>query len=168
MNSETVFTIVAALWTLTTFIISRRTEKNKTLREYNKDIQIWANVAIDLMTSASHLCKINPALDNQFFDKRQNILIALSAHIDKGRLFFPNTGTDEHGHHKPSAYRGFRSAALNHLTNCYKLVDKISYKEYEANKDIKELIITEKRHFVSVIQEKLDPNAMEEEVKRIF
>ena len=168
LNYEFVFAIIAGIWTLITFFIGRRSENVKTLREYNNDLRNWADTVVDKMTIAGHICDIDPKKDDRFFDTRQSLLIELSSLVDKGRFFLPNKGIDEYGHHKASAYKGFRSEALNHIVACYNLVKKIDYIDCNKNKELRKDIMDTKRSFVSAIQDRLDPRKFEREVRKTY
>lgn len=165
-----IFTVVGGIWALMTFYVGytdnklqRKLEYLKTIREYNKDLREWANYVIDLLSAAGHLCLIDPQKDKDFFSKRHNLLIELSSWADKGRFFLPNSGFDTHGHHKPTAYRGFRSASLDHIVECYRLVCSLDYTDQSKNSPLKKEIMETKRKFVSAIQDELDPRKFEVE-----
>jgi hypothetical protein len=75
------FTIVGGLWTLVKFYSDylenkRKTklEYFKTIRDYNLQLRNWANQIIDLMTSAGHLCLLDPKQDSDFYTKRHNFV----------------------------------------------------------------------------------------------
>jgi hypothetical protein len=162
------FTIVGGLWTLVKFYSDylenkRKTklEYFKTIRDYNLQLRNWANQIIDLMTSAGHLCLLDPKQDSDFYTKRHNLLIDLSSWADKGRFFLPNSDVDNFGHQKPSAYRGFRSESLNLIVSCYDLVKSMDYIDKTKNLELKTKIMDTKRLFVSTIQEELDPRKFE-------
>jgi hypothetical protein len=165
---EFAFAIIAGSWTLITFFIGRRSENVKTLREYNNELRKWADMVVDTISVAGHLCDIDPKKDDEFYGKRQSLLIQLSALIDKGRFFLPNKGIDKHGHHKPSAYKGFRSKALDHMVDCYGLVWQLDYSDYTKNKEKRTDIMNTKRDFVSAIQDRLDPRKFEKEIRRTY
>ena len=165
------FTIIGGIWAIVTFIIGyidnnlkRKLEYFKTVRDYNEDLREWANSVVDLMTTAGHLCLIDPQRDLDFYSKRHTLLIELSSWTDKGRFFLPNSGFDTHGHHKPTAYRGFRSAALDHILECYQLVCSMDYADQKKNLIFKKQIMDTKRKFVSAIQDELDPRKFEVEI----
>lgn len=169
------FVLIGGAWTLVTFLVGfwqnrfkERVESIKTIREYNKELREWANQVVDLMSQAGHLCDIDPQRDDNYFEKRHQLLIQLSSYIDRGRFFLPNDGADQFGHHKPSAYKGFRSAALDHLVTCYRLTQKVNLLEQAPNKELREPLMEAKRRFVSSVQDKLDPRKLENDMIKIF
>ncbi|WP_143013835.1 hypothetical protein [Mucilaginibacter sp. OK268] len=163
-----IFTIIGAIWTLSVFFINYQNEKLKKkiehfklLKDYNAELKKWANNTIDLMSTAGHLCLLDPKKDSQFYNQRHNLLIALSAEIDKGRFFLPNTEIDGHGQYKAAAYQGFRVKALNVLVDCYDLVKSIDYMDQQKNIPVTKQIMECKRNFVSEVQIQLDPRKFE-------
>lgn len=165
---------------ITTFIKTRQEAKKarrdkkhdqamtliSTIRQFNIELRKWADEVIYQMTEAALLCKLNPAKDKDFYSKRHKSIVKLSELIDRGRLFLPNAGKDKYGQEKESAYRGFRHDALTHIKNAYDLLRKTDYKEQGPNLLIKKKIIEEKRNFLSVISEELDPEKFEREIKQ--
>jgi hypothetical protein len=163
-----VFAVIAGVWTAITFLIGRRSEDVKTLREYNNELRKWADIVVEQMTMARLLCDVDPERDNEFYNKRQSLLIQLSSLADRGRFFLPNKGTDKNGKHKPSAYRGFRSEAIDSIVSCYDLVRGLDYIDYRKNKEMSKSIVDTKRAFVSAIQDRLDPGKFEKEVRKTY
>ena len=168
LDTTLAFAIIGGLWTLVKFFSDYLDNKRKskleyfkTVREYNAQLRNWANQIIDLMTSAGHLCLIDPKQDSTFYEKRHNLLIDLSSWTDKGRFFLPNSGMDAFGQLKPSAYRGFRSDSLNLIVKCYDLVRSMDYIDQTKNIELKTKIMDTKRDFVSTIQDELDPRKFE-------
>lgn len=164
-----VFTALGGLWTLITYIknskdndLKLKQERIKTIREYHKDLREWANCVIDLLSSAGHLCLLDPKKDPEFYSKRHNLLIELSAMADKGRFFLPNSDFEARGLHKPAAFRGFRSDAIDSIVKCYNLVGDMSYTDKNAG--FKNQILKTQRDFVSAIHIKLDPRKFEIEL----
>jgi len=166
------FTIVGGLWAVVTFVIEyvdnrfkKKIELLGIVREYNKDLRIWADQVIDLMTEAGHLCDLDPSRDKDFFHKRHKLRSDLSSWTDKGRFFLPNSGIDEYGKDKPSAYRGFRDEALSHILACYGYLKEMDYTRQEPNLKLRDEIMRSKRKFVSCVQEELDPKKFENDAK---
>jgi len=166
------FTVVGGLWAAVTFVIEyldnrfkRKVELLGIVREYNKDLRIWADQVIDLMTETGHLCDLDPSRDKDFFNKRHKLKSDLSSWADKGKFFLPNSGTDKYGKDKPSAYRGFRDEALSHILTCYDILNEMDYTKQEPNLKLRVPIMTSKRKFVSCVQEELDPKKFENDAK---
>lgn len=169
-NPEITYTLILAviggLWTLIAYLIAYRAEKFKErinttniIRSLNDELKSWADEALEILSEIGHLCEIDPKRDQGFFDKRVELLTILSAHIDKGRFFLPNTDKDIYGHHKPFAFQGLTREPITQLKLCYKILDEeFNYLDQSINKPLKGRLMNTKREFCSSIQKTLNPD----------
>src|SRR5262245_26397014 len=82
----------------------------------------------------------------------------LSALIDHGRLFFPNSNPDKKGIDKPAAYQGFRQRILSRLVSAYGIVAKFERLQSEAHRKERLGRLNDlRRQFVSEAQLAIDP-----------
>ena len=175
IKSTAIISFFGLLWTITAFVLSNRQTKQKqnleylkVIRLYDEDLRLWANEVVNLMSKSGHLCDLDPSKDSNFFVKIHEYKIQMSALIDQGRFFLPNSGRDEYGQHKPSAYRGFSSDSISAIKNGYDLLFKLDWYDQDPNKILRSDFMTVKREFVSSIQDKLDPEKFEREFKKIL
>jgi hypothetical protein len=171
-----IFTLIGGIWACVTYIISRREskwkdlisrresesreqiEKTITIRQLNSELKIWADDVIDILSAIGHLCDLDPKRTENFFIKRHDLLIKLSAQIDKGRFYLPNTNKSEYGQHKQSAFQGITREPISHMKKCYKILDKqISYLDGNINTPLKKELMDIKRSFCASIQDELNP-----------
>ena len=86
-------------------------KKYEVKRDYRNAIFTWFAATTRLLLELRFLLMNNP----EEFDKRKPVLMAdLSAHIEMGRLYFPNIDKgDGYGADKPRAFRGYRNLTLD-------------------------------------------------------
>jgi hypothetical protein len=92
----------------------------------------------------------------------------LSALIDRGRFFIPNHLPETVGPGKPSAFRGLRHPALDYLVAAERLLAGPASDLSGVFPSAQAALVSMKRHFVSQIQEILDPRTQNKAIaKRI-
>ena len=148
--------MIATLW------FSRRNLKLQlvaTELKYFEDFQKWADQLADALTEAVHLCDLDPkqVAGESLFDRRHRLRITISSMIDRGRWFFPNIITDEHGADKELGYRGYRHELLDSLVEAYDYLEKLDGQDRDNNKSIRDDLTKAKRKFVGHVQRILDP-----------
>src|SRR5206468_2657238 len=79
----------------------------------------------------------------------------LSSLIDRGRFLLPNERGDQHGGHKPLAYRGFRHPVLDGLVAAEQIV--AGTMELYAFPNSAAALNGVRREFVSLVQSILNP-----------
>jgi len=131
-------------------------------QQRDNDIIGWCDDAIEACCRAEMVLHPDYALatsEQEFQVNRLETLAALSAAIDKGRLYFPNRQDDAYGLEKEAAYRGHRHAALDRLVGVYDLLDGVSHSltDRAARSETREQAICYKREFVSIVQSEVDP-----------
>lgn len=93
--------------------------------------------------------------------RRHELRHRLSAQIDIGRLYFPNSlsGVEVEGdERRPPAYRGERQGVIDHLVAAYDAFTLDAIEGGEAERRlVKWRITAEKRGFVSEVHEFIDP-----------
>ena len=160
LNPETLIGAAAAavslLGALMTYLISmRQTRVNVENLKFSNDTAVigWANRAVAMMAEAQELARAHSQLEPTFLAGRQiGIAHGLSALVDEGRWYFPNSGKKDGDDAVPSAYRGHRQRILDHIVATYDAVHGLT------GPDIAERIATERRSFVSKVQQAVDPS----------
>lgn len=139
---------------------SRRSAARMLRLEWTRDLLVWTNDGIKVLTRAHHLCGMDPQKTEQpsFYNRWNETLTELSAVADRGRMFFVNRSVDvEHKLHNPPAYRGYSPQSISLLTSAYKLLRDVNYEKLSENKAVGAAMIDIKREFVSVMQQEIDP-----------
>ena len=124
------------------------------------DIIRWASEVALLLSEMAEF-SMAEADEPVQYDRRHELRFRLSAQIDIGRLYFPNSLTglktveDER---RPPAYRGERQGVLDHLIAAYDAFSKEAITGGEAERRlIKWRVTAAKRGFVSEVHEFIDP-----------
>lgn len=138
-------------------------------QNYFSGLRTWADQLSDILSEAIHLAELDPArcVAPIFFDRRHQLRVRLSSYIDRGRWYFPNLKPEEHGAHKPKAFRGYRQEVLNSLVYAYRALTALNYVDGTGNEHQRELMVEAKKGFVSEIQDVLDPQRREGEFAAI-
>ena len=132
-------------------------------QQRDTDIILWSNSCLDMCCQAEMLLRPEyqaVSQEDEFERKRFEILGKISAGIDAGRLYFPNSEADKLGLHKEGAFRGVRHAVLDMLVQVYDLLRKVTSKTPEDPQErlaIREQAIACKREFISRVQAEVDP-----------
>ncbi|NOT42172.1 MAG: hypothetical protein HOP13_16980 [Alphaproteobacteria bacterium] len=131
-------------------ITSRQTRVSVENFKFNNDTQLmsWANRVVVAMAEAYHLTGKS---------ETHPLATSLSALIDEGRWFFPNIGKKETDNEKPGAYRGTRQAVLDHIVAVYDAVVAMPNADDQAWQQQMSSIHRARRHFVTEIQQAVDP-----------
>lgn len=146
----------------------RKLEVAAHLQQYYSGVRAWSEQVIQKLTDAVFLCELDPERNqDEFFERRRQMRADLSALLDNGRLYLPNTHHEVVGLWKPGAYRGLRQNALNHVTRGYELVEELDHKKHEPNKPKRQQLIDVKRQFTSEIQDVLDIRKTLNEIRRL-
>ena len=124
------------------------------------DIIRWATEITQILSEMAEFSMIEGDPDAQV-KRRHELRHRLSASIDVGRLYFPNSASGvemDEDERRPPAYRGERQDVIDHLVNAYDAftLDVIHGGEAERRL-IKWRITAEKRGFVSEVHEFIDP-----------
>lgn len=134
---------------------------NSWLDQYMTNVRAWADDACDAISIAIHALKADPSIqDEMLFTSLRRV----SGLVDRGRWFFPNLWSDEHGQHKEPAYRGIRQPILDCLVDAYRTIEML--RESKDGTYIPELV-HHQRAFVSEVQQVLDPRRRKREIERI-
>ncbi len=80
-----------------------------------------------------------------------------------GRWYFPNRDHDKKGKNKEPAYRGVRQPCLDWVVFAYDI-----FADQQNTVGAREQLVSCQRHFVSCIQEVLDPRSREEAIERVL
>jgi hypothetical protein len=134
--------------------------------DWLRDLREWASEGIDVLAEASYTCKHADMGRADCADQLRGCQHRISALIDRGRFFLPNQHTEKVGRHKPTAYQGWRHAALDPLVAAERVVSgevgSGSYPNREA------ALIEMRRAFVSGIQRILAPDLHNKEIARMI
>jgi hypothetical protein len=132
-------------------------------QQRDTDIIQWSNSCLEVCCQAEMLLRPEYQAVSQaeeFERKRFEVLGKVSAGIDAGRLYFPNSEAERLGLHKEGAFRGVRHQVLDMLVQIYDLLRKVTYKSPEDAQErlaIREQAIACKREFISRVQAEVDP-----------
>jgi hypothetical protein len=128
----------------------------------------WGGQAIDTLARAAMLARTRHmhANDAGFEAGRTSSLMALTALIDRGRLFFPNLDPERKGADKELAYRGSRPPILDALVWSYCEVEALRRTGGEQDNSAAEFIDDCRRLLVSELQAHLDPRRLDQVVGR--
>ena len=156
-------------WNFRRELLNQKITTAKWRKEYFSDLLKWSDEAMVLLSESFHLCELDPKRmgNNEYFERRHKLRVALSAHIDRGRWFFPNYITDQYGEQKHEAYQGYRHAVLDGLVQTYQEVTKLNYADATKNEARRVAMEKAKRLFTSEIQKVLDPRTRDEEFKKL-
>ncbi len=147
--------------------LSQRIQTIALRRQYFSDVRKWADEVSDTITEAALLCDIDPARSTDFFERRHRLRWTLSSLLDRGRWYFPNVEESEYGYWKETAYQGFRQPILDNVLAVYRAVGALDCQQQEPNQSKREIMIKQKREFVSWIQKFVDPRILEDELSRL-
>lgn len=134
--------------------------------EWSRELRDWASQSVDVLSEASYTCAHH---DPSGGDCAEQMLVCrhkISSLIDRGRFFLPNLPAKDVGLSNPSAYRGWRHAALDPLVAAERVMSgAVGSGKYET----RELALIEMRRvFVSAIQEILGPESINKEIARMI
>lgn len=144
-------------------VAQQRQSAFATVAEWRRDLLAWATEAIAVLSEAAYRVELLDASTDAAALLRCRY--ELSSLIDRGRLFLPNVRPSEHGQNKPTAYRGYRHAALDPLVAAERVLTNGERGRFESPRAA---LIALKREFVSAIQRILDPERHNEEVARLI
>jgi uncharacterized protein YbbC (DUF1343 family) len=146
--------LIVALVALLISIYSWRTADRGARNDLISQVRDWAGDVIDALSSAAGLCALTPEkMDGAFFLRRSDLMSTLSALLDRGRMFFPNTYRDSYGTHKLPAFRGLRPQILDVVLLAYELSRTIDYVSGTLNDRRRDGFVEIKKVFVSAVQD---------------
>lgn len=133
---------------------------------WSRDLRGWAAQCIEVLAEASYTCRHSDDSGDDCASELRKCRQRLSALIDQGRFFLPNIPAVGVGANKPSAYRGWRHAALDPLVAAERVLSgDVGSGKYAT----REAAITEmRRYFVSAIQDILGPESNNKEIARMI
>ena len=109
-------------------LIKRRMDERNLDFERDQALIRWANEVLDTMAKWIGFTFCDPGRmgDGVFFDERRRLLAALSAQIDRGRLFFSNDLKADIGENKDSAFQGLRPEVLTQIVLAHDTIKSLS------------------------------------------
>ena len=170
-NPDTIAALVSALvatvamvFTLLSARKAHRLLRLQVRNEYLAQVREWACEVVAVMNESVTVCELDPTKANDFFALRNNLRTRLSELIDRGRWFYVNTQQGEIGQWKEGAFKGLAPEVISAIKQVLKLVESLNYREKADNSEKRQLIVNEKRKFVSEVQGWLKPSAMAAEL----
>ncbi len=138
------------------YVRDRRHVKYQVENEYTNGLLKWHGEVVTVLVKMRLMHS-----DGQPIKPNED-LARLSGLIEQGRFFFPNIDrSDDFGHEKPPAYRGYRNLGLDFLVASYNLfsgkVSKVALQKAEILQ----------RHFTSVVFEIVRPKNRLETIKSL-
>lgn len=130
-------------------------EKQAWADQHFQAMQRWAESVCLTISEARHIV----GKSSEFAIQRLSIMARLSALIDTGRWYFPNTEADTIGLHKEPAYRGQRQPVLEYVVAAYYALE-----QDWPDDEVREELLSCQRYFVSDIQLALDPRRRQAEI----
>jgi hypothetical protein len=127
---------------------------------------VWSSEAIDVLAEASYICGHGDRTKEDCAERLRNCRHRLSSLVDRGRFFLPNQSVSEFGVEKPSAYRGWRHAALDPLVAAERVLSGELGSGRFATRE--KALIEMRREFVSAIQRILAPGIHNREIARMI
>jgi hypothetical protein len=151
--------IIALLFSIWSFRNQRRINVETIRIQRDNDVIHWGNATIDTIVRIEFLLRDGTRyIDARVYSiRRDELLMQLSAAIDKGRLYFPNIDHDTYGTDKEAAYRGHRLPILDRLIEIYDLVNNADPQNNAALNQAKQEVLNKKRAFVSEAQSEVEP-----------
>lgn len=147
-------------------VAQQRVATHAATSEWLRDVREWASEAIDALSEASYTCDHQDRESGDCTDQLRRCQHQLSALVDRGRFFLPNQNGTEFGLEKPSAYRGWRHAALDPLVAAERVVSgQVGSGRFGSRQAA---LIEMRREFVSGIQRILAPDSYNQEIARMI
>ena len=158
-------TVASAVVAVLSFFFNWRVVRRQERREgaalrlaHDSDIIAWSDEVIGTLAEIHEaLCEKGVAYaDGDFRQMRMGYRARLSALIDRGRLFFPNSAEGDKGRDKEEAYQGSRQPALEVLVKAYDLLASAGAHagpDAEAAADLTKL----RRRYVAEVFKAVDP-----------
>ena len=134
---------------------------------YRKELLQWYSEVSSLMIKVIHYCQCGRYCEDGFADVREDMLFRLSALMEVGRFYFPNSiegDSSSHGVFKPAAYQGKRSYVLDLIVDFY-------YRAVEIDKGTQgetDYLWKLERHFTSFMFEMIQPRKRIREYERFL
>jgi hypothetical protein len=134
--------------------------------EWLRDLREWASEAIDVLSEASYTCGHGDTSQHDCTEQLRACRHRVSALIDRGRFFLPNQHVENVGGDKPSAFRGWRHAALDPLVAAERVLSgQVGPGQFETREAA---LVQMRREFVSAIQRILAPDLHNKEIARMI
>jgi hypothetical protein len=180
MDTNTVVGVVSAVAAvgaaIVSWVVAGQTDKSAHAQQrlathaaasdWLKDLREWANEGIDMLAQAAYTCAHSDETKKDCVDELRGCQHKISALVDRGRFFLPNQNVAEFGLEKPTAYRGWRHAALDPLVAAERVVSgKVGSGRFRSRE---EALIEMRREFVSAIQRILAPDQHNKEIARMI
>ena len=167
-GSDLVAAGVAIIAMLATLLQARKVYRLQRLQiriQYRSNVRDWAREVVAVMSECVIVCELDPRKAIGFFSLRNRLRARLSELIDCGRWFYENTDQEDYGQWKEGAFRGLAPKAISEIKTVHKLIEKLNYRQVDANPCKRDLIVTAKRQFASEIQALLQPSSILDELK---
>lgn len=154
-----VFSLVSLGLAATSFYFyfrDRRREKYSIVSEYCRQLIEWHGMTVEV------LIRLRSETIDGSDEKKTDLLMQLSAQIEKGRFYFPNVDkNDGFGKEKPIAYQGYRNLTLDFLVYSYNLFSRNDARVFLKHAEVLQ------REFTSIIFSVVRPKETLEEIKSL-
>ncbi len=147
--------IIAAIAMFYTYISN--TKRYELASQYRHDLLEWFADTVKVLISLRVGISSNSLSPRELSES----LSTLSAKIELGRFYFPNTDKgDGYGYEKPLAYKGYRNLMLDFLVFSYEIFKRKDAKQYLPHTEALQ------KQFTSLAFEILDPRKHLRDTKR--
>ena len=168
-----VFSAIAAF---VSFLLNRGTVKRQERMQFeglraagDTDLIAWAGEVIERLADAQRLCRDfddGIVSEAQLLTARSETRTRISALLDRGRLFFPNTIVQvEEG--KAAAFQGKRQKALDSIFGAYRVISDLTRPGGLPPREAVLAIVEHKRAFVSEVFLHVDPRRRREAIRSL-
>jgi len=120
-------------------------------------LMAWANRVLAAMSEAQHLCAATNVGPLYLNERALALATTLSALMDEGRWFFPQTPRPTADHNKPTRSRAPRQTVIEQLSAVYDSVNELQRLEEPAKEALMARIGEARRQFVAEVQHAIDP-----------
>lgn len=166
--SSAVVAVIGALLARAETRRQRRIQMENLRHGVDSQSLAWGNACIDTLGRAAFFARTRQFQENDgaFLQQRINLMLAISALVERGRLFFPNIQSGGKGAEKEGAYRGHRPPILDALMFAYYEIEALSRTEGPTADNSADFIDDCRRLLVSELQAHLDPRRRDTVVGR--
>lgn len=144
--------LIVAIKTLSVNKQSRRLADQSSRNDLIAHLRTWSDRVIDALADSIGVVQAGHTNNNSdFLTRKASLQIRLSALVDQGRLFFPNTKECDYGIEKLPPYRGYRHPVLDLILVVYFLLDTRCQSENASQDGVLLSMVHVKRAFVSSV-----------------
>jgi hypothetical protein len=168
--------VFSALAAFVSFLFNRATVKRQERMQFealraagDTDLIEWAGEVIERLADAQRLCRDfddGIVTEAEMLAARSETRTRISALLDRGRLFFPNTMV-EVDQTKAAAFQGKRQKALDAIFGAYRVISDLTRPGGLPPREAVLAIVEHKRAFVSEVFLHVDPRRRREAIRSL-